>query len=351
MSPEPVERGLPDALEGDLRSILGDRTRGASEIEERLRRRLARCWGRVEEAEEEPQEGGEESSGGEVPSEGLLVFLTRSVRELQPAMANLLQLVNHSWLTWQEGGAEGDRRRALIELWRRVAGGGEGAERSPEQLLLRLARERWMAGASALTALTLSRSGTVLDGLTGLGELCRRRGVPFRVLVGEGRPGNEGFGLAADLLESGVEVTAVTDALLLALAGGGASAEGLEVRPDRAVALLGADAVGPERFVNKVGSAALARAARERGVPVWLLAGEAKTVPGELFELLELPEAPAEELGAPEGVQVRNLYFERVPLELLDLRLGEEGVEEPEALARRVAGQPVSERMVEVWSG
>jgi translation initiation factor 2B subunit (eIF-2B alpha/beta/delta family) len=57
------------------------------------------------------------------------------------------------------------------------------------------------------------------------------------------------------------------------------------------VVVVGADAVTPDTVVNKVGTALVALAARERGVPAWVVCGEEKFVgpewraePGDLFE-------------------------------------------------------------------
>ncbi len=79
-----------------------------------------------------------------------------------------------------------------------------------------------------------------------------------------------------------------------------AAALGARLIPDAAlyremagvdVVVVGADAVTPELVVNKLGTALVALAARERGVPAYVLAGSEKLVPaawqpvlGELFE-------------------------------------------------------------------
>ncbi len=116
------------------------------------------------------------------------------------------------------------------------------------------------------TVLTHSRSSTVLRAL--------REGRPARVICTESLPGGEGRDTAAEL---GGEV--VPDKQVLA------------VLANVDIVVVGADAVTPEDVVNKVGTAQLALAARERGVPAYVLCGSDKFVPagwkadlGDLFE-------------------------------------------------------------------
>ncbi|MGE5488706.1 MAG: hypothetical protein ACM3ZB_12900 [bacterium] len=117
------------------------------------------------------------------------------------------------------------------------------------------------------TVLTHSYSSTVVQAL--------RRAGPVRVICTESQPGGEGRETAARL--------------------------GGEVIPDMAAysalehvdaVVVGADAVTPEYVVNKTGTAMVALAARERGVPAYVLCGSEKFVPAEwkpelgaLFEL------------------------------------------------------------------
>jgi translation initiation factor 2B subunit (eIF-2B alpha/beta/delta family) len=80
--------------------------------------------------------------------------------------------------------------------------------------------------------------------------------------------------------------------------------EALESVPAEAV-VVGADAVTPIALVNKVGTGALARAARDRRIPCYAVAGETKFV-GDVLPVVEPFEAvPLEAITAvatPEGV-------------------------------------------------
>lgn len=329
-------------LPAELRDVLTDPTRGASEIEERLLRGLL-------DRLEAPGAGEERSR-----VEDLLTALTAGIREHQPAMANLLQLANRAWLAWEktekrDRPAEAEER--LTRQWRRRLERLPDRERDLGRHLTVWAEERWGSPERSRgrerwpTVLTLSRSGTVRAGLSAL----RRAGWDPVVMVGEGRPGNEGRELARELRDpdrgGGVDARLVTDAAVTALAAGSSPGESWTPDPERTAVVVGADAVGPEVFLNKVGTRALAVAARERGVPVLVLADAAKVVPAELFESLELPGAPAEELDPPAGVPAFNFYFEVIPLDLVTRVVSEDGAAEPGRVGRAAAG-PVSRRLL-----
>lgn len=336
-------------LPEELRSVLTDRTRGASEIEERLLRRLLDRFDAA---------GG--TGGAAEDVEGLLAALTAGIREHQPAMANLLQLANRAWLLLEEGAGSAEVAGRLARGWRERLDRLRHRERDLGEHLVAWVERRWGSpprpsretrGSEKRrpAVLTLSRSGTVRTGLAAL----RQAGWNPVVVVGEGRPGNEGRDLARDLrnpdLGRGVDARLVTDAAVVALAAGSSPREPWSPDPERTAVVVGADAVGPESFVNKVGTRALASAARERGLPVLVLADAAKVVPEELFRSLELPEAPAEELDAPAGVPALSFYFEEIPLGLVTRVVSEDGAAEPEEV-RRAASGPVSRRMVSTAS-
>jgi translation initiation factor 2B subunit (eIF-2B alpha/beta/delta family) len=112
-------------------------------------------------------------------------------------------------------------------------------------------------------------------------------------------PGGEGVRFARSL-SAWTLATSVPDELALR-----------EVPADAVV--CGADAVTPDGLVNKVKTAALAEAARDKGVPVYAVAGDTKllnreppltgpfeTVPLELFTAVATPDgllSPAEAAG------------------------------------------------------
>ena len=152
-----------------------------------------------------------------------------------------------------------------------------------------------------LIVVTLSYSGTVARTLERLAE---RREV--NVCCSESRPTLEGKRLATRLIAAGVGVQYYLDAAL-----------GQAVKSADAV-LIGADAVTPEWFINKIGTRSLAATAVQGGIPVYVVAGREKFVrPDSVLQITVRSGPPAEVWdGVPEGIVVWNPYFEACPVEL-----------------------------------
>ena len=166
---------------------------------------------------------------------------------------------------------------------------------------------------------TLSHSRLVLDAFA---ELAKQGQSP-RAIVAEGRPLFEGRATATELAAIGIPVWLVADAALPLLLS------------QASMAWLGADAVTDRGVVNKIGSYAVALAARESSVPVYALAGQRKFLPATTAALRILEMPPAEIWDTPaSGVETRNVYFEMVPLELLRGVVNEDGVLGPTEAAQ-----------------
>lgn len=133
----------------------------------------------------------------------------------------------------------------------------------------------------------------------------------------EGRPQLEGRDLAGRLAARGLRVEVYTDAAI------GVALESAEAL------LVGADAVGPDRFINKVGTAALCALAGVVGVPVYVLAGREKVLAREDFAALERGGGDPDEVwsDAPAGVAALNPYFEEAPRSLASALVTDSGVD------------------------
>ena len=83
-------------------------------------------------------------------------------------------------------------------------------------------------------------------------------------LLSESRPAREGLELARRLADAGIAVELFSDAAISSAV------------PASDAVIVGADAVGPGFFVNKVGTGALCALAHVLGVPVYALAGREK---------------------------------------------------------------------------
>ena len=168
--------------------------------------------------------------------------------------------------------------------------------------------------ADADAVATLSRSGTV--------QLAIETLTPTEVVVAESRPEREGVGVAEwAAAETDATVTLTTEAgLPTALAA-----------HDLDAVLVGADSIYPDgRVVNKTGTRVLALAAREVGVPVYVVASSGKIRPADRQPAAsDVSEQTAPAEAVYEGnadLSVHAPTFEPVPLELIDGVVTEMGV-------------------------
>ena len=152
-----------------------------------------------------------------------------------------------------------------------------------------------------LHIVTCSQSASVVTVVRRLAEHHR-----VRVSCSEGRPALEGRQLAVVLRDAGIAVDFYTDAAL------GTTVDEADML------LVGADAVSGDAWMNKVGTRFLAAAAHHRGLPVHVLATVDKLVMPALWPHLTQRPAAAEEVwpAAPDGIHVRNPYFEAIPIDL-----------------------------------
>jgi translation initiation factor 2B subunit (eIF-2B alpha/beta/delta family) len=146
------------------------------------------------------------------------------------------------------------------------------------------------------------------------------RGAALTACCAESRPKCEGVGLAGRLASSGLVVQLFSDAGISSAVVG---SDGV---------VVGADAVGPEFFINKVGTAALCALANSEGVPVYVLAGREKLLNSLDVVRLEVTEGHPGEVTEqpPSGVSVRNPYFERVSLNLATILVTDTGIRPPQ---------------------
>ena len=168
------------------------------------------------------------------------------------------------------------------------------------------------------TVFTISDSSTVADVVLGVGVK--------NVVVTESRPQMEGRNLAERLAGEGVNVLLVVDA---------AAAMFMESAD---VAVVGADSVLYDgNVVNKVGTRIVALAARDQGVPFYVVCSTSKfNVMNYLGRGVELEEKDPAEVAEIEGVNVRNPYFEVVPGRLVTGIITEMGVMESLDIRRRM---------------
>ncbi|MCX8185107.1 MAG: hypothetical protein RMI56_03485 [Sulfolobales archaeon] len=196
--------------------------------------------------------------------------------------------------------------------------------------------------------LTHSYSTTVLNSLTKASD----RGLELSVYVTESRPGGEGRLTASYLGKRGIRTLLVVDSAVR------------YVMKDVDKVFVSAEAIAANgAVVNKVGTSAIALAAREARVRVYVVSGLYKfgseTIFGDLItiEEVERPEfvVPSERISEVTPYLGRNLYvktplYDVTPPEYIDAIVTERGLIAPQIaiyLARELVGWPKTQKTLE----
>lgn len=240
------------------------------------------------------------------------------ILDAQPAMAPLVHLGGRVLTAVEEADElSGARRTVKAEAARfrsdLEAEGREVARRSA----------RVLPEEGRIT--TVSASSTVESALVEAWS----EGHRFEVVCLESRPMSEGRNMARQLADAGIPVVYAVDGAAWSFAS------------DSAAVVTGADSVGDEGVVNKIGSRALAAAARSSGTPLHVLAGRTKLLPPGFPQPVD-DDRPEEEVWkSPPGIRVWNRYFEHVPLDEVDRVVLEDGVLTPDAVSKARRTLPV----------
>jgi translation initiation factor 2B subunit (eIF-2B alpha/beta/delta family) len=162
-----------------------------------------------------------------------------------------------------------------------------------------------------LHMVSISCSGSVVVALKAI-----RAKRTVRVSCSESRPALEGRRLASELVAAGIPVTYFSDAAIAGALG------------DADTVLVGADAIASTWFLNKTGTRMLSAAATQQGVPVYVVASRDKFAGRELAARLAIRSGEPAEVweSAPAGVDVRNPYFEVIPLDLVTAVISDLGI-------------------------
>ncbi len=262
------------------------------------------------------------ADGDEVAT--LLLGLGNALMEAHPAMAPLPNLFSALLECVQDAPARSARTSSHGDIPGRVRQAADAfVDRMDEHN--RAIGRRFCAIVDPGSAIfTHSASSTVRAALLS----CRDAGRRFSVHCTESRPVGEGGALARELARHGIMATLSTDSLAFALLR----------RSDRAMLVVGADAVTPHGVVNKAGTLGLATAARSWGVPFYVLAGGEKFLPSASRDRHPRERPPEEVLAEiPEGLRVVNYYFDLTPLDCVSAIFTEEGPLTAEETVRKLA--------------
>jgi translation initiation factor 2B subunit (eIF-2B alpha/beta/delta family) len=307
-----VTDGNPDRLPEDvaaaIQAIRDDREHGASWLAQAAARTLLLA---VETADDE-------DTHSMWPS--VMRETAQALVAARPSMAAVANAAARIWSAGQGESSAADTRPAMMKLAERLAAPDE----SQMQAILAIA-EKLVSGC----VYTISRSGTVEMVLRALGQ----KRVVERALVAESRPGGEGVALAHALAASGIAVTLVADAACGVFIG------------EADCVVLGADSLRANGdVVNKVGSYPLALAAREAGMPVYVLCETLKIAAPQFPLRLEENDPRELLLATVPNLTARNPYFDVTPASLVAAYITEAGILDRETVARQaeVAGQALA---------
>jgi translation initiation factor eIF-2B subunit delta len=240
--------------------------------------------------------------------------LGKALIDAQPSMAPMTNLVNHLFHAIEAfKDPQSIKEQGEAALQRFLKGLSTGGERIRGHALSLLKWEK--------RVMTLSYSSTVLGAL--------EHAQAIEVICPESRPLLEGLRTARELGAMGIRTRIVVDS----------AAPSLMEECD--VVMIGADAVTPEGVVNKIGTYALALAARERNVPFYVLAGQEKFLPLPLRIAERDPKEVSQE--AIPRSRVENRYFDCTPLDLITGVVTQEGVIAGKEIRKHLEGIKISE--------
>ncbi len=134
------------------------------------------------------------------------------------------------------------------------------------------------------------------------------------VYLSESRPACEGKLMADFLSHIGVEVHYMVDALLF------------QMMAEVDYLILGADSVGEEEFINKIGSRALLEKAGTSGVKRIVVFESAKLTGREPEHFRSLPSEEVWSGKHHRKIKIINRYFEAIPNSLVDLFISDFGI-------------------------
>lgn len=259
------------------------------------------------------------------PAQDELDEVARALLLAQSTMAPLLRLGNEVALA-------ADAAQPARALFRSLARFRRVLEHGPATIAKLFARS--LARTPRVHCLTYSYSSTVVEALT------RARTHLQSVYCAEGRPGFEGRKTARKLAQAGIDAFLTTDVGILNY-----------IKAVDAI-IIGADAILPKGFINKVGTGAIVNRASEAGIPVAILADTTKLLPASEFagRVLRLRLGSSRDVWRrpPSGVSCLNPLFEVVPFARRKFRvLTECGWLDPTALRAKIQTIQVSPRLPE----
>jgi len=178
---------------------------------------------------------------------------------------------------------------------------------------------------------THCHSGTVIKILTS----AKKNKKKFQVLQSETRPLYQGHKTAADLVKAKIKDTLVVDSAAAYIISGLADEK---IKIDKII--LGCDSISRDgSCVNKIGSFAIALAAKQKNIPVYIATQSLKmNEDAKNLKAIKVEERDAREVWdkAPRGLKIFNPAFDRIPADLIAGFVTEFGIIKPADLFNKV---------------
>ncbi|HGY56678.1 MAG TPA: hypothetical protein ENK44_13300 [Caldithrix abyssi] len=159
--------------------------------------------------------------------------------------------------------------------------------------------------------MTISQSRHIVNILLAAHKSKRR----FEVFCLKSHPPDEGIEMAEFLASKGIKVTVIADNNMGVF------------MPQMNLVLIGADRIYETGIINKAGTLPLCLTAKHFNIPVYLAAETEKVLLESERSIKKSSYAPEEVYnGKAKGVSAQNIYFERIPLDLIHKVICEDSV-------------------------
>ncbi len=274
-----MARPLPPHIQSPLRDLCADNVRGSTELASALIALLSIVG-----------ESGESLPADDVKS--LVRRVTEDALQSHRAMATIFNVSNNLLFLIERMSNRDEILAAILSYCTKVREGMASARESIAENGATIIRD-------GMTVAVHSRSSAVEDLL----RRAHTQGTKFNVLCFESRPMMEGTLLAAALAEEGIEVALAVDAAMFSLVS------------RMNLVLVGADGITSDGIVNKIGTHALALAARHSEIDSYACFSMDKVFPKNYRPAIERRRDPREVTDPLiSGVEIVNEYFEVTPL-------------------------------------
>lgn len=245
-----------------------------------------------------------------------LVGLGKALITSQPSMASLFNLVNHVLLAVEPLRGSGD----VNVLQNATRESATQFMRASDAALESIAQHGQGLITPNSTVFTHSSSNTV----GGILRQAVRAGKGLNALVTESRPYCEGREMARYLGQQGINTRLILDAAIA------------HYVKEADLIFVGVDRISEESFVNKVGTLAIAMAAKLDQIPVYLACESSKFLPAAFAppeEIMDNSEESTQEEW--QNVELIFSFFEEIPNSFITGVITEEGILSMNAISKR----------------